>query len=377
MPYRQIKDPDQMQALLDAVLAIESDLELPAVLLRIARAACSLTGARYGALGVLNPSGNGLEEFVNVGMDVETVEAIGQLPQGEGILGMLILDAQPLRLTRLSEHPLSVGFPPGHPPMRSFLGVPLRVRGEVFGNLYLTEREGGGDFTDEDERLVVAFAVAAGIVINNARLSARLAELGLAADRERIARDLHDTVIQRLFATGLSLQSVVPLMPEGELRSRIDDAVTELDDTIRQIRTTIFALERPTTADRGLRSRVLDICADAARTIGTEPEVRFIGAIDNLVDAPVATELLSTLRESMSNVVRHAQAHHVQVELSAAEDLTLRISDDGIGVDPPNDPLGKGLSNMRQRAESLGGSFSISRRVAGGTELTWRVPMTS
>lgn len=375
MYYHAIRDPDQLQALLAAVLAIESDLELPGVLRRIAEAACSLTGARYGALGILDPSGKGLAEFVHVGMDGATVEAIGHFPEGEGILGLLILDPRPLRLTDLSTHPDSVGFPPSHPPMRSFLGVPLRVRGEVFGNLYLTEKQGAEQFSETDEALVVALAGAAGIAVDNARLHARLGDLGLAADRERIARDLHDTVIQRLFATGLSLQAALPLAEDPDLRSRIEEAVSDLDDTIRQVRTTIFALEPPPTANKGVRARLLEICAEAARSLGFDPEVRFVGAIDRNVNTLVATELLSTLREALSNVARHAQAHHAVVELSVDGEVHLRVIDDGVGVKAGEHRSGRGLANMAERAKLLGGSLTVSPLRDGGTEISWRAPL--
>lgn len=377
MPYHVLRDPDQLQGLLDAVLAIESDLELPGVLYRIAEAACTLTGARYGALGVLDSSGKGLSQFIHVGLDDATVEAIGHLPEGAGILGLLILEPRPLRLADLSAHPDFVGFPPAHPPMRSFLGVPLRVREEVFGNLYLTEKQGVPEFTAEDEALAVALASAAGIAVDNARLHAQLSELTLAVDRERIARDLHDTVIQRLFATGLSLQSALPLAHDVELRSRIDDAVADLDDTIRQVRTTIFALEPPPTAKMGLRARMLEICAEAARSLGFEPEVRFAGAIDRHVGDAVAVELLSSLREALSNVARHARARHVEVELSVGDEIRLRVTDDGVGAGPGAHRGGRGLPNMAERAESLGGSFALSVRPGGGTEVTWSVPLGS
>ena len=143
MPYHAIRDPDQIQALLDAVLSIESDLDLSAVLLRIVEAACTLTGASYGALGVIDQEGEGLAEFIHVGMADDTVEAIGHLPVGEGILGLLILDPRPLRLPDLSAHPDAVGFPPGHPTMRSFLGMPVRFREELLGNIYLTDEPSG------------------------------------------------------------------------------------------------------------------------------------------------------------------------------------------------------------------------------------------
>ncbi|MCU1493617.1 MAG: putative signal transduction histidine kinase [Acidimicrobiaceae bacterium] len=375
MPYHGIRDPDQLQALLGAVLAIESDLELPGVLHRIAKAACSLTGARYGALGILDPSGKGLAQFVHVGMDDATAAAIGHLPEGAGILGLLIVEPTPLRLADLSAHPDSIGFPPSHPPMRSFIGAPLRIRGEVYGNLYVTEKRGESEFSESDEDIVVALAGVVGIAVDNARLHARLGELSLAADRERIARDLHDTVIQRLFATGLALQSALPLVQDPELRSRVEDAVRELDDTIRQVRTTIFALDPPPTAERGVRALVLETCAEAARTLGFEPEVRFVGAIDRRVGTSVATELLATLREALSNVARHARAHTVQVELSVDDAVHLRVTDDGVGTDVGTHSPGRGLPNIAERAELLGGTFTLSGRTAGGTEMAWHVPL--
>ncbi len=376
VPFSFIRDPDQLQGLLEAVLSIESDLEPTGVLRRIAGAACKLTGARYGALGVLDLSGKRLAAFAHVGMDDEAVKRIGRLPEGEGILGLLILDPKPLRLADLSTHPDSVGFPPGHPPMKSFMGVPIVVRGEVFGNLYLTEKRGAAEFTADDEALVVALAAGAGIAIENARLHTRLSELAMASDRERIARDLHDTVIQRLFATGLSLQSALPLAQDVEMQSRITEAISDLDATIRQVRTTIFALEPPPTALEGVRSQVLDICAEASRSLGFEPELRFGGAIDSEVGGHMATELLATLREALSNVARHALAGRVEVEVSVSGDvLHLRVADDGTGFNPDSHGNGNGLTNMAQRAESLGGAFSCSVRPQGGTELTWRVPL--
>jgi GAF domain-containing protein len=139
VPYHQIDDPEKLRALLDAVLLIESDIELPAVLRHIVEVASTLVDARYGALGVIDESGTSLSEFVTVGFDQETIDGIGNLPEGAGILGLLILDPTPIRLADLSEHPDAAGFPPGHPPMRSFLGVPVKIRDRVFGNLYLTE----------------------------------------------------------------------------------------------------------------------------------------------------------------------------------------------------------------------------------------------
>lgn len=377
MPYHQIDDPEKLRALLDAVLLIESDIELPAVLRHIVEVASTLVDARYGALGVIDESGTSLSEFVTVGFDQETIDGIGNLPEGAGILGLLILDPTPIRLADLSEHPDAAGFPPGHPPMRSFLGVPVKIRDRVFGNLYLTEKRGASEFSDVDMELMTALAGAAGIAVENARLHARVQRLTVAADRERIARDLHDTVIQRLFATGLALQSSLPLVDNPDLRDRLEDAIADLDDTIRQVRTTIFSLEPPTTAERGVRAKVLEICADAARSLGFEPEVRFVGPIDRRVTNEMATELMATLREALTNVARHADARHTEVELSVHDDLHLKVLDDGIGAgtDATSESMGKGLRNMADRAEALGGSFELLSRPGGGTELSWRVPL--
>jgi signal transduction histidine kinase len=379
VPYHRIGDPEKLKALLDAVMLIESDVELPALLRHIVEVACTLVDARYGALGVIDETGTSLSEFVTVGFDAQTIDLIGNLPEGAGILGLLILEPTPIRLADLSEHPDSAGFPPGHPPMRSFLGVPVKIRDRVFGNLYLTEKEGADEFSDSDKELTMALAGAAGIAVENARLHARVQRLTVAADRERIARDLHDTVIQRLFATGMALQSSLPMVENPELRDRLEAAITDLDDTIRQVRTTIFSLEPPSTAERGVRARVLEVCADAGRSLGFEPQVRFVGAIDRRVGNALATELMSTLREALTNVARHAGAGQTEVELSVDDDLHLRVLDDGVGTgtDGPGAAasIGKGLRNMADRAESLGGSFLLVARPEGGTELNWRVPL--
>ncbi|MGH8976834.1 MAG: GAF domain-containing protein, partial [Acidimicrobiia bacterium] len=162
--------PRRLRQLLDAVLTVASDLDLATVLQRITEAAVSLVDARYGALGVLNEARTGLSQFITVGVDDETHKAIGDLPKGLGLLGSLITDARPLRLVDISEHPDSAGFPANHPPMHSFLGVPIRVHGEIFGNLYLTDKTSAEVFTDIDEELVIGLAAAAGIAIHNARL---------------------------------------------------------------------------------------------------------------------------------------------------------------------------------------------------------------
>jgi len=256
--------PKGLPQLLDAVISLGSNLDLPAVLRHIVSSAVALVDARYGALGVLDDAGTGLAEFITVGLDDETYRAIGTLPKGHGILGLLIRDPKPIRLPDLHDHPDSYGFPPNHPPMRSFLGLPVRIRDQVFGNLYLTDKTTADVFTDTDEELVGALAVAAGVAIENARLHVRVQELALLEDRERIARDLHDTVIQRLFATGLSLQGTARLVDRPEVAERISQAVDDLDLTVKHIRTAIFGLEASRQPRGGLRQRALALTSDSA-----------------------------------------------------------------------------------------------------------------
>jgi signal transduction histidine kinase len=358
-------------------MSISAGLELEAVLHRIVGAAVELVDARYGALGVLDETKTSLSEFLTVGLDDDTYQAIGDLPHGQGILGLLIVEPKPIRLPDLREHPDSFGFPPNHPPMRSFLGVPVRVRDEVFGNLYLTDKTSAEVFSDVDEELVVALAGAAGIAIENARLHARVGELALLEDRERIARDLHDTVIQRLFATGLSLQGSVRLA-RPEVAERLQAAVEDLDDTVRHIRTVIFGLETARRSrDDGVRGQVLTLAREAAGALGFSPAVTFDGPVDAVVEAPVAEELLATLREALSNIARHAGASSATVRVAAGTSpgqALLRVADNGRGLPDPAPEQGYGLRNMRERAERLGGQCTISSG-PDGTVVEWEVPL--
>ncbi len=332
-----------------------------------------LVDARYGALGVLDESGTSLSQFITVGLDDETYRAIGVLPKGHGILGLLILEPKPIRLPDLHEHPDSYGFPPNHPPMKSFLGVPIRVRDQVFGNLYLTDKTTAEVFSDIDEELVIALAAAAGVAVENARLHLRVRELALLEDRERIARDLHDTVIQRLFATGLRLQGAARLTKHPEVADRITQAVDDLDLTVKHIRTAIFGLEASRRAAGGLRQRVLALTAEAAGALGFDPQVVFEGAVDSTVDQ-VAVEVLAVLREALSNVARHAQATRVDVAVMADGALTLRVIDDGRGLPVERRAAGRGMLNMQTRASALGGTMFTRSGSPSGTFLEWRVP---
>ncbi len=362
--------------MVEAIQAVGSDLSLPVVLRHIVESAITLIGARYGALGVLDARGVGLSEFINVGLTPEEITDIGPLPEGHGILGLLTLEPKPLRLADLGAHAESYGFPEHHPAMTSFLGVPIRVRGQVFGNLYLTDKRGAAEFSDDDEVLAVTLAGAAGIAIENSRLLARIGAVTLVEDRERIAADLHDTVIQRLFATGLGLQALTRTLDEPAV-TRLRQAVDELDETIRQIRSTVFALQSPRVPGRGLRDEILALAREARSSLGFDPVVQFDGLIDHRVGDQVGIQLLAVLREALSNVVRHAGASRVTVGVVVTDlELVATVADNGVGAGPGRRAGGQGLASLRHRAETLGGTLELQAGSNGtGTAVCWRVPL--
>ena len=524
---------DQLHGLLDAVVGVASGLELSATLRRIVDAAVVLVDAEYGALGVIGAD-RSLDQFVYRGIDEATRHRIGHLPEGHGILGLLIEDPRPVRLHRLADHPASYGFPPNHPPMNTFLGVPVRVRDEVFGNLYLTEKR-GGDFTADDEVVVQALAAAAGVAVENARLfeqthrrqrwleasneiraallsgtdtdealqliaararelagahavlllqpdpvapgerlvitvadgadtgdlrgrrmpidgsvagrvhrtgqaqdvdaiapTAEVAAIGpallvplggpaetgvlvvaerpgaaaltpeareltiafagqaalalrladaqrtqarltLYADRDRIARDLHDQVIQRLFATGMTLQSITRQVPAAA-QAKLHRAVDDLDRTIRDIRTTIYALQTPVDEPLAMRQQILTVLEEVTGGCGLQVDLHIAGPVDTLITPEVASHALAVLREATTNVVRHAKASTVAVSVQAGERLCLEVTDDGTGL-PPNGRR-SGLANLTDRATQLRGTFTTTTGPDGtGTRLAWEVPL--
>jgi signal transduction histidine kinase len=534
---------DRAHALLEAVVAVGSRLELEMVLRQIVEAAATLVNARYGALGVIG-EGNRLAEFVPVGLTEQEIAVIHHWPEGRGLLGELVRNPRPLRLHDIGTDARSSGFPDGHPPMRTFLGVPVRIRDEVYGNLYLTEKQGGGDFDEEDEALALALAAAAGVAIENARLYAEarrqqqwlranaevtrlllsgaepgevlemvtrqaleisgaelvvlalpatggeqlviehacgdgaqatiglvlptgssasgivmssgrplavedfstddrvaaaarehmplgpavlvplgppgdvrgvltagrargalplsppavdmvitfaaqagigleLAEhrrdvqrLELLEDRDRIARDLHDLVIQRLFATGMSLQGAIALIRDPEGEQRIHQAVDALDETIRDIRSAIFALQSRADAEpAGLRARILALIDETAESLGFVPGLRMAGPLDAEVPPAVADQLLAALREALANTAKHAQATRADVVVEAGTDLLLAVRDNGVGLGRPT--RRSGLANLADRASGLGGSLRMGVPAGGGTELVWQVPLPS
>jgi two-component system, NarL family, sensor histidine kinase DevS len=372
-PFDRIEDPTKLRRLLQAIVILDRELNLPMVLRRIIEEACELVDAEYGALGVLTEDGGALDQFITVGLTNEEEQAIGPRPTGRGVLGTLIADEKPLRLANIADSPDSFGTPDHHPAMSSFLGVPVLIHGEVYGNLYLTNKRSAPEFSEDDEELVTALAVSAGIAIENARLHSLVRDRALTEDRDRIARDLHDSVIQRLFAIGLSLQGTARLVERPEAVMRIGEAIEKLDETIRQLRKAIFDIEL-TINKEGLHPKVLDLVHELRPVLGIHPQVSFSGPVDKMVTGALAEEVLAVLRETLTNVGKHANANQVVVTITAGDQLRLVVADDGIGIGEVS-TTGLGLRNLRQRAERRGGGMDIGTSREGGTRLSWYVPL--
>jgi len=372
MAFHQIREPERLHALIDAILLIEADASLSTLLSRIVETATKLVGARYGALGVLSSSGESLSRFITYGIDDELREKIGESPHGAGVLGETIRSASPMRIEDLSSHASSVGFPANHPPMHQFLGVPVRTgNGRIYGNLYLTDRLDEAPFSQGDQDLVDAFGRAAGIVIDQALLRNHMRELTLSEERERIARDLHDTVIQRLFGVGLSLQLSLGAVTEDSVRERIDKSLDDLNETIREIRTTIFEIDQDDVQQLSFERRVGALTSEVGSRLGVYAHLVMAPGIGDDVGPSSAQNTLQALREILSNVVRHSQASMVDVNLGVEGNLlVLTVKDNGVGFDQTSG-RGSGLRNLESRANDLGGECSINSELGRGTLVRW------
>ena len=358
-------------ALLDAALDVTSGVSLRSTLQRIVDNAASLVDARYAALAVRGEDGE-MEEFIFSGISREEADEMEDLPQGKGLLGYLLHHPEVVRLNDLTQHPQSIGFPEGHPPMHSFLGVPIRLHGESFGQLYLTEKISEPAFTHDDEEAVVALAAVVGVAVENARSHEMRQALSLIGDRERIARDLHDLVIQRLFATGLSLQAVLRNKEiDDSTREKVSRAVDELDFTVKQIRQTIFALQDAGDHE-GLRHRITAEYEAIRSALPFTPALVFEGSVDTKVPPRIGEHAVAVVRELLSNVAKHAQATQAAVVVKViGEELCITVTDNGIGIGTPSHR--RGLANVSQRADRHTGLFTIENVQPHGTRAHWSV----
>jgi signal transduction histidine kinase len=374
-----VKTDDTLYVLDRATRAIAGELDTDRVLQLIVDSVRELVGASYAALGTFDARGR-IERFITSGISEELRREIGPLPQGHGLLGTIIRDGVTLRIPDISRHPETHGFPPHHPPMRSLLGVPIRVGGVIVGNFYLTEKVDAPEFSDDDEELVEMFALHAGIAIRNARLHLEVQKLAIVDERLRISRDLHDGIIQSIYAVSLSLEEVVELIDEdaGAAADRVDRAIDRLHTTIGDIRTFIVGLG--SESSRGLRGALESLSGDLFLGSGVRLLVELDEAdeIERRLSPEAGHELVQITREALSNVARHSHAGSARLalEVDGAEAI-LRVEDDGQGFDPEQ-RRGSGhfgLANLRDRAAALTGTLSIESEPEKGTRIIVRLPL--
>jgi signal transduction histidine kinase len=371
----------QVHAALDAaVRGIASLATVDEVLQVIVDRVRPLVDARYAALGIVDETGR-IERFITSGINEATRRRIGALPEGHGMLGLIIRENRSFRIPDINKDPRRHGFPPNHPPMTSFLGVPITARGLTVGRLYLTDKITAPEFSEQDQSLVETFALHAGIAMENARLHDQLRRLAIVDERERISKDLHDGIIQNLYAVGLTLEDVPELMDEDrpEAAARVERAIDAIHMSIQDIRNFIF----------GLRPELLEGASLGAGLAALIAEYRHNSTIDfdlHVPDPPpelssdVTSQLLAVATESLSNVVRHSGATAAIVEVRpVAADVDgweLTIEDNGVGFDPKQiGRLGhQGLGNMRERAVQLGSEVLIQSQPGTGTKVIVRAP---
>jgi signal transduction histidine kinase len=372
-------DGAALAALDEATRAIVAVLDLDEVLQLIVDRVRALVRARYGALGITGPGGS-IERFITSGVTAAERAAIGAPPRGRGVLGLIIREGRSVRIADIASHPDAFGFPPNHPPMTSFLGVPVTAGGRAVGNFYLADKEGGAEFDEADQRLVELFALHAGIAIANARLHQRARRLAVVEERDRIGRDLHDSVIQALYAVSLSLEDVPDLVRDSPLEAdrRIDRAIDDVHKVIRDIRSFIHGLRPETLGGPDLGAGLAALAEEYRHNTLVEAELVLDPAADPGYGPEGNAELLQLAREAMSNVARHARSRHLRIELRREGGFSvLEISDDGTGFDPSAavHPGHHGLPNMRARAEAIGGRLVIDTTLGEGTRVAvWMVP---
>jgi signal transduction histidine kinase len=346
-------------------------LEIETVFQDVVDSACELTGARYGALGVFDAGGR-IEKFITHGLSQEERGRIGMLPEGLGILGWLRDIEEPLRLGDLTKHPRSVGFPHDHPPMKTFLGAPIRHADEKLGNIYLTEKENSEDFTSEDESLLILFAAQAAMAIRNAQLHRQLQDLVLVEERDRIGMDLHDGVIQSLYATGLRLESCLEDLDDrnGGIAPQLTKAMEQLNQVIADIRSYIFRLQPGVLADADLAGAIGALLQEMKVNALLDVELRETSGACRGLTGEQMNALFLVAQEALANARKHAQASKVSAYLDRQEHrFLMKITDDGVGFDPAGANTGHGLRNMRERVEKLGGVFEVTSLAGAGANV--------
>lgn len=365
-----------LAALQEVAASLAAEDSGPDVLQLVGDRALELVGADLATIAVLADDEGQL--VIEVAVGPLSGDLAGEMFARDGsISGEVVRTGRPVTVTDVTTDPRAVQPQVRIPGLGPAVWVALPVEGDRFGSLGVARRAGAPPFTDAEVELVTTFAASAGVAVAQERSRRQRTRLRVLEDQERVARNLHGTVIQQLFATALGLQGLAGGM-EGSARRRLEGAVEDLDRVVRTIRTVVFDLQSADDpADEGPRRRVLDVVHELAPLLGAEPAVAFAGPIDVEVGPALAQDLLAVVREALTNVARHARATRVELELSCGDGcVRVRVRDNGVGFDrPAGAGPGFGLGDLEERARRLGGTFSLGRRSGGGTDLRWQVPL--
>ena len=350
-----------------------SEAEPGEVLDLVTQQALEISGADLVALAL--PTGNREQLVIEHASGQGAAGALGLvLPAHGSASGVVMASGKPLAVESFSDDERVAPVAREHMPLGPAVLVPLGPAGNVRGVLTAGRHQGALPLSPPAVEMVITFAAQAGIGLELAEHRRDVQRLVLFEDRDRIARDLHDLVIQRLFATGMSLQGATALMRDPESARRVQQAVDSLDETIRDIRSAIFSLQsRGEDEPLGVRGRILAVVEQMTASLGFTPALRMAGAIDTQVPDEIAEQMLPALREALANVAKHANASRADVAVEAGPDLVLTVRDNGVGLRDTG--RRSGLTNLAERAGELGGTLRTGAGPNGGTELEWRVPL--
>jgi signal transduction histidine kinase len=369
---------ERLIALHKASLELVKDVSLDHLLERIAKSACEQSDARYAALGVLDEGGK-LVKFITVGMTDDEIKRMPHPPVGRGLIGELMNTEVPLRVPVIQDHPRSSGFPPYHPTMTSFLGVPIRAGNVQLGQIYLTDKIDAPEFTSDDEKIIQMLAAYAAAAIQNARLHENTHRLAVLEERERIGMDLHDGIIQSIYGVGLSLESALHSFEEDpkDAKTRVQHSIESLNQAIRDLRAYILDLRPRQMGSEGLMSGLSRLISEfRANTLA---KVQLSGNDNDIKDLPQAYSmvLFHICQEALANIAKHAKAKQVDISLwTTDERVLMEIHDNGRGfeMEKMSASIGHGVANMQTRARSIGGDVDISSVVGEGTTVLAWVP---